>query len=1117
MGHQIPNHLFSKYFNLLLQKLNPMEKLKLGGGVEAAQISQKISNWSDVPSSWKKLGAYKKISFASDPYDKNLQKFLEPFASDDDLRPNMTGMYFDDTGITCTDAHKLIVLPYPNPENKGIYCTFKRCSKLVSGDFKIDKSGKLIEKLGKETRDAKYPKYEAVIPIRDAKKQNHDKINLRKLLTYINVAENFANVTTHQINFKYKGGLIGFNSTFLKTICEAMLYLGYEDVWFHTSTPDRAVVVTPSETYKLGVEVLMLCMPVHTDSKVYSDTPGAEDMDWEKEISVYFDFSDNEIHNADKTVADFYKDEKVITIQPEQIRFLKSAIDKNIAIPILDHVGVISGNAIGADFENYAIIKESGLKDGEYDIVNGELVWHSGANEIDQFPKVYTAKEELGKMYAPEFEKVYDDAVKFTIKNDLQSEFEGVHLFTKDKQLVMESCDAAIAYRNIVNGFEFKKEFDFVLQIKCIKNFLNYVGDANITISDTDWNGKGASTAWISLSAADAELSIRTITPTKKKYPSLDAVIPSEAANKITFERKQLEQLIDKIDVPALKKKYEYLKKRTDQIAISLKPKTENLQPSGKIEVFMIIWESGYSNKENTIIERTQLGTIDYDYDDKTSSVNKEKFAIIMPVRTVAPEDMFVFAYDKLKKIIDSSEQVGFALQWAKPDGVFVNSLSKGNPLVKIASAKDTVRALELLIELSSGEELEKYTKELEKIKGEHKGEKFGLGGKLKTLLKFPKLISGNIINPPAIDGELVGEFDHMEKTGNDFFKVKLPSGKTYHTNGFTPMEVSVRENLALTQYIKDIDGKVYRVDYLYNTSMPKGEKFASGGEINKGLTDIFVYLYEHNKEIKDGDIPSAAKNKFAEWQGDFLYAGSRGTQNIDDIKSWTSDKETAKVFATKYKDGKVFEMRKGEFKKKFNFISLDVFADYIEEKGLWNKRIDKYVSESEVYVLSQKFTSGGGLKLSTRTYNKEAVKNIILAEGLYYAVWGYMDEDAIDKKEKHLWSLWKEAYRKVNELDDISTEYVKKNPDSKLAKYVSNDSPSLPMAEYVNNRFKKSSMDAYSECPENIKSLAKRLEFLFPEIVKEVGLDKPEYLEKFADGGAIEAKKEEATCGCAH
>ena len=450
----------------LLKLQEKMEnKYKLGGGLEPAQITQHVSNWSEIPSSWKKLGAFKPIAFTSDPYDKNLLKLLEPFASDDDLRPAMTGMYFDEAGITCTDAHKLVVLPYPNLEYKGIYCTFKRCSKLVSGDFKIDKSGKLIEKLDKETRDAKYPKYEAVIPICDAKKQNHDKINLRKLLTYINVAENFANVTTHQINFKYKGGLIGFNSTFLKTICEAMLYLGYEDVWFHTSTPDRAVVVTPSETYKLGVEVLMLCMPVHTDSKVYSDTPGAEDMDWEKEISVYFDFSDNEIHNADKTVADFYKDEKVITIQPEQIRFLKSAIDKNIAIPILDHVGVISGNAIGADFENYAIIKESGLKDGEYDIVEGELVWHSGANDINEFPKVYTAKEELGKVYAPEFEKVYEDAIKFIIKDDFAPEFGGIHLYTKDKQLVMESCDAIIAYRNIIKGFEFKKNLILCCQL----------------------------------------------------------------------------------------------------------------------------------------------------------------------------------------------------------------------------------------------------------------------------------------------------------------------------------------------------------------------------------------------------------------------------------------------------------------------------------------------------------------------------------------------------------------------------------------------------------------------------------------------------------------------------
>ena len=823
-------------------------------GVEAAQISQKISNWSDVPSSWKKLGAYKKISFASDPYDKNLQKFLEPFASDDDLRPNLTGMNFDDTGITCTDAHKLVVLPYPNSEYKGIYCTFKRCAKIVAKEA-MDKNGKL--------KDVKYPRYEQVIPIYGGKDQFHNKINVRKLLTYINVADNFANVTTHQINFKYnRGGLIGFNANFLKVICESMLLLGYEDAWFHLSIPNRAMVVTPHEKYKVGEDVIMLCMPVMTDSAVYFDRPGAEDKDWEKEITAYFDFNDGEIHNADKSVADFHKDTEVITVEPEQIRFLKSAIDKNAAIPIIDHPAVIDNNIIGTDLENYAVIKESGLKDGEYEIVEGELVWRSGANDIEQFPKVYKTKEELGKVHAPEFEKVYEDAVKFTIKNQLQPEFEGVHLFTKDEKLVMESCDAAIAYRNVIKGFEFKKDFDFVLRTKCIKSFLNYIGDANIKISDTDWKNKGVSDSFISLSAADAELVSRTITPAKKKYPSLDAVIMSEAENKITFEHKQLEQLIDKIDVPALKKKYEYLKKGRNEIAVSLTPKTSELQPSGKIEIFMIIWQSGYSMSENIIIERTLLGTIDYSYNNNTSHVNKEKFAIIMPVMTVVPEDMFCFDYEKLTKIIEVSEGIDFSLQYNKLNGVFVSEISKAKTeLVKIPSAKDTVRALEVLIALTTGDEAENYVKELEKIKSEH-----------------------------------------------------------------------------------------------------KGEKFKSGGKIDKGLTDIFIHLYEHNKEIKEDVIPSEIKNKFAEWQGDFLYAGSKGAQNMDDIKSWTSDKETAKVFATKYKDGKVFEMHKGEFKKKFNFISLDVFADFIEEKGLWNKRIDKYVSESEVYVLSQKFADGGSV-----------------------------------------------------------------------------------------------------------------------------------------------------------
>jgi hypothetical protein len=80
-----------------------------------------ILNWDEVPTELKKITKVKKVPFENNPNDKGLLNIIIPFLGKDDLRPVFSAINFDKNGITVTDAHKLMTLPYPNPKLNGIY------------------------------------------------------------------------------------------------------------------------------------------------------------------------------------------------------------------------------------------------------------------------------------------------------------------------------------------------------------------------------------------------------------------------------------------------------------------------------------------------------------------------------------------------------------------------------------------------------------------------------------------------------------------------------------------------------------------------------------------------------------------------------------------------------------------------------------------------------------------------------------------------------------------------------------------------------------------------------------------------------------------------------------
>ncbi len=70
-------------------------------------LSPEVNGWDNIPESIKYVTPVKPVKFEKKPSNTNLEKIIAPFTTDDDLRPLMTGIYFDKNGITASDVHRL--------------------------------------------------------------------------------------------------------------------------------------------------------------------------------------------------------------------------------------------------------------------------------------------------------------------------------------------------------------------------------------------------------------------------------------------------------------------------------------------------------------------------------------------------------------------------------------------------------------------------------------------------------------------------------------------------------------------------------------------------------------------------------------------------------------------------------------------------------------------------------------------------------------------------------------------------------------------------------------------------------------------------------------------------
>ncbi|MCC7246105.1 MAG: DNA polymerase III subunit beta [Saprospiraceae bacterium] len=222
--------------------------------------------------------------------------------SSDELRPAMTGVYFqvDFNKMICvaTDAHKLVKYTTPHlagevatsfivpkkalnllknalPANEPVTLSFNKANAFFSfGNMNL--VCRLI--------DARYPDYNAVIPVDNPNVMTANRADLqnslKRIAIYANKTTNqvvldvqpksltvsaqdldFSNEATEQMSCNFDGAplRIAFNARFL---AEMLGVLDSEEVRMEFSTPSRAGILSPIEEANANRDILMLVMPV---------------------------------------------------------------------------------------------------------------------------------------------------------------------------------------------------------------------------------------------------------------------------------------------------------------------------------------------------------------------------------------------------------------------------------------------------------------------------------------------------------------------------------------------------------------------------------------------------------------------------------------------------------------------------------------------------------------------------------------------------------------------------------------------------------------------------------------------------------------------------------------
>lgn len=269
---------------------------------ENGKFSVVGQNGADFPQLPELKGSIHSVSLSGEVMNQGVTKTLFA-ASDDELRPVMTGIYIElspeHMTFVASDAHKLVRyrrMDVQAEESASFILPQKPASLLKNilpkddsaVNLQFDDKNASIEfngyKLVCRLVEGNYPNYEAVIPKDNPNKLTIDRLDfynsLRRVSVFSNQASNLiklsmtANqltVSAQDIDFsisahervkcQFEGDEleIGFKSLFL---IEILANLSTADVVMNLSDPTRAGILVPIEKESDNEDVLMLLMPM---------------------------------------------------------------------------------------------------------------------------------------------------------------------------------------------------------------------------------------------------------------------------------------------------------------------------------------------------------------------------------------------------------------------------------------------------------------------------------------------------------------------------------------------------------------------------------------------------------------------------------------------------------------------------------------------------------------------------------------------------------------------------------------------------------------------------------------------------------------------------------------
>jgi DNA polymerase III sliding clamp (beta) subunit (PCNA family) len=590
-------------------------------------ISAEVFEWEKVPTNYRNTSKVKKVPFTNNPLDKGLDSIVSPFLGKDELKLSMNGINFDENGITATNAHILITLPYPNKKYDGIYDINK---------VKKQKSNELV------LINENYPKYQNIIP--EYKEAGVPYlVSVYKLLQYTKSAINYANKTSLAIAYKFGDNqVIGFNGKYLIEVLTTALKLGHEKIYVFISKNNRAILLSPNKEYELGNDELLLIMPLMLNTNYTTiNGYGTEDLDYNRSLKAYYDFNDDEIHNADGSVAEFKMEYKNnLLVDDKYLALLSKITSKNNRIPILNYAKVENGRMTAFDLNVSLTIKDVNMPNGIYEIYKNAP--NITMQPLDDFPKetIFYRDEyhtHFGQKRPTAFEFVtfsevfefYLDKLLLSVgKDDLRPVMSGICIKkTSNNELFLVTTNAnTLCKINITEYCEFEKddrELEYILPVKYLKDFVK-LADGSLDFKCNLSN--------IFIDSDNLQFVARTI---DGKYPNYEAVIPKQNDKMMVFDHVKMNNCLKSKEVVDAVSKY----KADKSIFLEL-------VNEGNILYLKVVKEIRF-NTDYELIEKIKLCEIDFNYQKVNTNITYEQsLFLLMPVKDDFKQNQY-FAFRK--------------------------------------------------------------------------------------------------------------------------------------------------------------------------------------------------------------------------------------------------------------------------------------------------------------------------------------------------------------------------------------------------------------------------------------------------------------------------------------